>query len=93
MIKTGSEKILYVDDEEFIIDVAQELLDTTECEKGFACLSGEKNALFEVIRAHGSGMVEIDGPTPINCPYSANYGALHACKCPVRVAIYKTYGK
>ena len=75
------------------LKIDQKLLDSTDCEKDFACLSGNKEALFEVIKTIGHSMVEIDGPTPINCPHSANYGALHACKCPVRVAIYKKYGK
>mgnify|MGYP003574836631 CR=1 FL=1 len=75
------------------LKIDQALLDSTECGKDFACLSGRKEALYEVIGTLGHNMVEIDGPTPINCMYSANYGALHACKCPVRIAIYKKYGK
>ena len=75
------------------LEIEQSLLGSTKCEKGYACLSGREGDLFEAIVTLGRSMVEVDGPTPINCPHSANYGALHACKCPVRVAIYRTYGK
>ena len=75
------------------LEIDQELLNNTECNKDFVCLSGRDNTLFEVIGTLGHNMVEIGGPTPINCQHSANYGALHACKCPVRIAIYKKYGK
>jgi hypothetical protein len=75
------------------LKIDQELIDTADCEKDFACLSGEKEDLPEVTRSLGYNMVVVDGPTPSNCQYSVNYGGLHACKCPVRVAIFNTYGK
>jgi hypothetical protein len=75
------------------LKIDQELIDSTECDKAFACLSGKEGNLFEVTDTLGHNMVVIDGPTPINCLHSINYGGLHGCKCPVRVAIYKNYGK
>ena len=75
------------------LKIDRELIDSTDCEKDFACLSGKKADLFEVTSSLGYNMVVVDGPTPSNCRYSVNYGGLHACKCPVRVAIFNTYGK
>ena len=75
------------------LKIDQELLDSTDCEKDFACLSGKKENLLEVTKTLGHNMVVVDGPTPLNCQHSANYGGLHACKCPVRIAIFKDHGK
>ena len=75
------------------LEIDQELIDTTECTKNFACLSGEKEDLLEVTETLGYNMVVFTGPTPINCQHSSNYGGLHACKCPIRVEIYKKHGK
>ena len=75
------------------LKIDQEIIDRTDCPKDFPCLSGKEEDLFEVGDTLGYNMLVMDGPTPINCKYSANYGGLHACKCPVRVAIYRKYGK
>ena len=75
------------------LKISQEIIDRTDCEKDFACLSGKKEHLFEVKEPLGYSMVIIDGPTPINCKHSFNYGGLHGCKCPVRCAIYNSYKK
>ena len=75
------------------LNVDQKLIDSTDCERNFACLSDNEEDLFEVTKTLGHNMVVVDGPTPLNCQHSVNYGGLHACKCPVRVAIFTIYGK
>lgn len=74
------------------LKIDQEIIDSTDCPKDFPCLSGKEDDLFEVEETLGYNMLVVDGPTPINCKYSANYGGLHGCKCPVRVEIYRKYG-
>ena len=51
------------------LEIDRGLLDNTGCEKDFACLSGDKKALFGVIKNPGHSMVEIDGLTPINLAF------------------------
>lgn len=75
------------------LEIDSGIMASTECDKGFSCLSGREEHLFEVIRPLGHNVVVIDGPTPINCLHSVNYGGLHGCKCPVRVAIFRKYAK
>ena len=74
-------------------EIDQAIIDRTECEKGYMCLSGNDEDIFDMKDHLGHNMLVLEHDRPKNCPHNHNYGSLHVCKCPVRVEIYNKYGR
>jgi hypothetical protein len=65
---------------------------TTECEKGFACLNGDKNLICKVefsVRDKTVVFVKCLNTEP--CSYQMSFGYSFVCNCPVRKEIFKRY--
>lgn len=64
---------------------------TTQCKKGFACLSGKVECMCGVESASKDYTVVIKPQFTSHCKYRDNRGGTHYCLCPVRNDIYKRY--
>jgi hypothetical protein len=80
-------------------DIARSILEmASECEKEHSCLNGDDDSMCRVERLFAVednryAIVQcFQGKT---CPYKITYGTgfHHMCGCPVRIEIYKRYGK
>ena len=64
---------------------------TTQCKKGFACLSGKVECMCGVESASKDYTVVIKPQFKSPCKYRDSRGETHYCLCPVRNDIYKRY--
>ena len=80
--------------ESIMLTVSEDLRkQTTNCQKGFACLYRQENDLCQVDYAlKGVPFVMIKKPIDELCPYSFHFGKSQFCSCPVRFELYKRYG-
>ncbi len=64
---------------------------TDQCPRGFACLSNGKDPRCPV-RSSVRGVLFVEKPTLVHCPYAMSFGYSHICCCPIRWEIYDQYG-
>ena len=64
---------------------------TTECEKRFACLNGDKSVLCKVKFSVRDETVFVKCLNTEHCYYRMIFGDSFICNCPVRKEIYKLY--
>lgn len=76
-------------------EIDQEILRKADkCKRGLACLFGDDlDGLHDVEDVMGR-VLHFVKCTDNSCPYLASYGFLgNACSCPVRIEIYRKYGR
>ena len=64
---------------------------TTQCKKGFACLSGKVECMCGVESSSKDYTVVIKPQFTNPCEYLDSRDGKHHCLCPVRNDIYKRY--
>ena len=67
---------------------------TTECSKGFSCLSGDDSCMCKVDKYIGGdeGVLFIVQNGHMNyCDYNMSFGSAYVCNCPTRRWIYNNY--
>ena len=64
---------------------------TNKCEKGFSCLSGDKECLCKVLTSNKSSCVKIEQRPVDSCKYLFHFNASTYCLCPTRNEIYNCY--
>lgn len=74
------------------VEIDQEVIDSTECDKGFTCL-GQDPLYCTVYNTLGYGLLKLECQLNLDCRHKRTYGAIHACNCPVRYEIFNKYGK
>ena len=74
------------------LEVDQETIAKTECDKGYVCLGGDP-LYCSVMSTLGHNMLLLVCRFSINCRHNRSYGSLQACNCPVRHEIFTKYGK
>lgn len=74
------------------LEIDQKILEKTECDKGFTCLSSDP-LYCSVLATLGHTMVKLECHQQLVCRHNKSYGALQACNCPVRHEIFTKYGK
>ncbi len=68
--------------------------DTSRCPSGFYCLTNIKNhRCFQGMRmcsvkSVAEGVLLVDCPENLNCPYKSGNGSGNMCSCPTRLEIY-----
>lgn len=72
------------------IEIDQETIARTDCDKGFACLGAEP-LYCPVIATLGYNLVKLECQLNLDCRHKRAYGRLHACNCPVRREIFTKY--
>jgi hypothetical protein len=68
----------------------------TRCDKNLVCLSGDGGpycTVMDYMVGNEEEAALIECPKESACPYRASFGETHICECPVRMEIYKIYGK
>jgi len=79
------------------IEIDEEVLSkTTECKKGFSCLSSKTRDICKVrskLESAGAEMILFCEPNnDKHCDYKKPFGDFCICECPTRKEIYNRYG-
>ena len=74
------------------ISIDPEIIEKTECDKDFICLTSDQSIYCSVANTLGDSMVQLECCDLVDCRHNKLYGSLHLCKCPVRNEIFKKYG-
>lgn len=67
---------------------------TTNCPSGFYCFTDTvnhmcfKNMPMCSVTSVADGVLRVDCPEDLNCPYKAGNGTGYICTCPTRLEIY-----
>ncbi len=65
--------------------------ETTNCQKGFSCLSGERKDLCKVLSCYDYDVYFILFENTESCPYQQKISERVYCDCPIRKEIYNKY--
>lgn len=66
----------------------KKIIQTTKCEKQFACLTNEINICCKVVKCIGKSVCFIDDEAKNDCNYKICYGDSMICSCPVRIELH-----
>jgi hypothetical protein len=70
------------------------VIKTTKCPSGYYCLTDTKNQrCFQgmpmcSVNCFSEGLLHVDCPEHLHCPYKAGNGSGNTCSCPIRHEIY-----
>jgi len=64
---------------------------TTQCKKGFSCLSGKTDCMCKASSSNPDHTLVIKPYSSDPCDYNRTLGNAHHCLCPVRNDIYNRY--
>ncbi len=77
--------------------VEEGLLSKTKCEYEFSCLESDQCAcgdkMCTVFSANGENVLFLQDQGNFTCSFLIYFGGSAICRCPVRYAIYRKYGK
>jgi hypothetical protein len=73
------------------IQIGQDVIEkTTECDKNFSCLCGDKKDFCE-IENPAESVFFVEKPKKDTCQYRQPLARFYLCTCPTRQEIYKRY--
>ena len=70
----------------------EHLKKTTECEKGFVCLSHKIDSVCSIEESRDNMRLFVKAPADIECVYKIPFGGSFFCACPMRTELYQRYG-
>lgn len=66
---------------------------TTKCQKDYMCLKDEMRDTCGVKKLIYSVFLFVESMNCTNCPYHIDWGSNDICRCPLKIGLYKKYGK
>jgi hypothetical protein len=73
------------------LQISEDILTKTRCEKGFSCLSGERDDLCKVRKRIEAEVILLETCSDYSCHYATPYAYAFFCSCPTRKEIYYRY--
>lgn len=73
------------------LEISEDTLRKTRCEKGFSCLSAHRNDLCKVESCIPGKVIFLETLNDNSCHYATSFGYTRICNCCTRKELYEKY--